>query len=126
MKRIMLLVGLLTMVSCKGPKGDSGPQGAPGPGVIHLLSGSITSDTQTISDSRLNVNNSVTVYTGLGNVYHPIPIYAPGSGVNVFYLMNTGSVVIYNALSVGETVYQIVIVSRTAPMASMKERIIGG
>jgi hypothetical protein len=122
MKRLLIL-GLLLIFGCKGPKGD---QGAAGPGRVENIIGAVVSDTQPIYDSRIGPSTGMDIYVGPdSSVWFPIPVYSPGPGTNCGYTMSSGLILLMNAYSQGHRYYNIVFVSKNAPPANMKERVMG-
>ncbi len=116
MKKALLFTVLLLVVGCtkKGDKGDTGIQGLrgnQGPGQIVPLSGTVTSDTFTVTDPRIALASNVNAYIFLSPSFVQLPVYNIGGGYNVLYTINqNGSITIYNALKGGATLYEIVLI----------------
>lgn len=113
MKKIFLLSVLcLLSAGCKGPKGDPGSggiQGVRGPGDLEMLSGSVTSNSFTVTDSRIGQASVITIYLTDGTSVIELPYYLPGAGVNAFSDARplANAVDIFNAQTAGATGYII-------------------
>ena len=113
MRRVILTLLAVGLIGCKGPagsqgpKGDKGSTGIPGPGAFAFLSGNVTSDDFTVTDSRINLADQIGVYIGDGTNATELPYFLPSKGINTFYVFRSGQVEIVNAVQAGATKYVI-------------------
>ena len=116
MKKYLLLAVCLIAVGCKGPQADKGEtgiqglRGSPGPGQIVQLSGLVTSDDFTVTDSRFGTASQINVYLNTGGSLTQLPIFLPGSGVNCFFSFNSNQMRIFKAQLAGASSYVIVMI----------------
>jgi len=128
MKRLIVLMVLLSLVGCsklKGDKGDAGDQGVPGEDAsATFYQGSITSERCVISIEELKVDELpiVVVYCSDGSgEWIEIPVFHSGTGGNVVSSISYGKVEIWYAYSNGLTEYYIVVAAY--PHAPTYERL---
>lgn len=114
MKKLVLLFLLASIgIGCKGQKGDRGEAGLQGArgasGSFELISGAVSNNAFTVSDSRLSTASQLTVYIGDAISLSELPYYLPASGVNTYFLFKpaTDAVEIYNAQLAGASTYII-------------------
>lgn len=103
MKKVMLIAALALLIGCKGPsgdKGDTGIQGARGPGRIEVLSGVVLYNDFTIFDSRITQASQVTVYLTAQGEMIELPYYLPALGYNAYDIItpSLGKIEIVNGL----------------------------
>lgn len=101
----------LTLVSCKGSKGETGPRGTDGASNIKVFSGSVSNNDFVIASSFFSQAKSGSVYLSDGTTLTESPYFLPAQGVNTFWVMRpaSGQVEIVNAALAGAVSYIIVI-----------------
>jgi hypothetical protein len=99
MKKILAALMLVCLIGCKGEKGDQGQAGLPGTANTRIVSGVVSGDTFTVTDSALCSAGSVSVYIGVVGAFTEMPYFLPSQGINTFYIWRSGAcaVDIYNA-----------------------------
>ena len=118
MKKLMIIISLFMLASCKGPmgkqgeRGDNGNTGLPGPGAFVFLNGNVISDDFVITDSRINQADQISVYLGDGTNAAQLPYYLPAKGINTFYVFRRSQVEIVNAQTAGATKYTVEIITQ--------------
>lgn len=116
MKKYLLLAMCLIAIGCKGKQGDKGEaglqglRGNPGPGQIIQLSGAVTSDDFTVTDSRFGLASEVSVYINSSGSLTQLPVYLPSQGFNCFYAFNATQLRIFKAQLAGASSYVIVLI----------------
>lgn len=108
----ILILMLGACKSTKGEKGDTGITGARGPGQMEVLTGPVTSNDFTVTDSRIGNSLSGSVYIGDSTNLIESPYFLPGLGINTYYIATPGQskIQILNASSAGATRYVIVLI----------------
>lgn len=114
--RYAIVLSLLFLVSCKGPKGEQGPVGPGAPSSAPVNAPDILTFEGVITGNLMFVSvpssgeYSLSVYIGDSISMTELPYFLPGEGVNTYYLADSNSVDIYNASLAGATRYRIVLV----------------
>jgi len=100
-------------VGCNKLKGDRGDKGDPGPGRVYIITGPLSSNSQTVAhrDIRLPANIAVYLKDGIG-FEAELPYYLPGLGMNAYALISEANVIIYNGLLAGANSFEIVVVTQ--------------
>lgn len=113
----ILAVAVLSISACKGKDGSEGPRGPaglPGPSgqaPINIIDGSVTSNDFLVTDSRIGEAAGILVYVGNPGGLVQLPVYSPGGGYNVLYVITpSGAIEIFNAQLAGFSTYWIVLV----------------
>lgn len=116
MKKVLAVAFLACLaMGCKGEKGDKGDRGITGltgpSGSFELVSGSVSSNSFSVTDSRFSGVAQITVYVGDATSLSELPYFLPASGVNTYFIFkpNTNTVEIYNAQLAGATIYIIAV-----------------
>lgn len=112
MRKALLLLVILMFAGCKGKQGETGIQGARGPGSFEMLVGRVEGDDFTVTDSKISQSSISAVYINSTGEMTALPYYLNGFNANVYYTLNLndGTLRIYNANLAGATKYYISLV----------------
>lgn len=115
MKKIIAVIALTLAIGCRGKtgdKGDAGLQGIRGPGRIEILTGTVTSNDFTVTDSRISQSSDVTVLIGGPSALAELPYFLPTQGINTFDVINLqgNQIEIVNAQTAGAAQYAITLI----------------
>lgn len=112
MKKMMVVMVGLLLVSCKGKDGAPGAAGAPGASFSSSMvnrNGSVASDSILVNIPGLSIQRGdlLAVYTCIASACVQLNLYQPGVPNNMYYIVQGSNVTIQQALTGNQTLWYI-------------------